>query len=170
MDNAKSELIKKLYEMVNHDNGNDNEKANAQRILNKLMRESGITEVDLQGLDESEHIFKYNTKRDRLLLFQIIVKVTNLRKYHSYTKGGRLASRISITHTQRAGDSQVELASLVPKRKHSKSNFFTIFIISYGVKKKKRFSTRSFKSTDYLEKARETVKGLVMTKWSDCYS
>lgn len=84
MKNTNSELLKKIYAVVEHDGGNENEKTNARRILNKLMREHGLTDADLQGVCIETHTFKYKNDWERRLLIQVITKITNKKESYKY--------------------------------------------------------------------------------------
>lgn len=71
--------MKKLRAMA--DQGTENERETARRMLDKLMAEHGVTEADLdkQTGETSPKWFKYTTKPEKSLLFQIVAKFTQDR-------------------------------------------------------------------------------------------
>jgi len=70
----KRELIKKLKALTS--SSNPNEAANAQRKLEALMKDEGISEEDLEaGEKVKSYIWGLHSQRHRSMLYQVIYKV-----------------------------------------------------------------------------------------------
>lgn len=74
---SKQNLLKKLLAVIEHQGGNENEKANAQRILYQLLEKYSVSLDDLNAVEEKWVEFKYVNKLEEKILAQILCKVLN---------------------------------------------------------------------------------------------
>lgn len=82
----KEELLIKLKALA--ERGEDGERENARRILQRLLEKYNIAEADLEEDALSEHSFRASGARARDLLVQVCFKVTNGdRRIYHYSKG-----------------------------------------------------------------------------------
>lgn len=84
MDKRKA-LLLKLKTLA--ERGEGGEKINAEEALKRLMVRYGYTVEELESEEKIECTFRYRTKRERQLLFQIIYKVTNVRDVSFFKRG-----------------------------------------------------------------------------------
>lgn len=103
--NAKTELLQKLKALA--ERGVNGEKANAEVLLNKLMKKYNVS-LDELSEDITETIeFKYHGTEQEKILRQVIYKVTNRKDNthsYSYTYSGRKCRTIlgaEVTKAQR---------------------------------------------------------------------
>jgi len=99
------ELLKKLKVLA--ERGVGGEKETAQKKLDKLMKQNGLTEADLKETEERYYLFSYNGPFKKRLLNQIIYKVLGASRtqlYHS--KGTR--NKIGV-HCTPAEKIEIEL-------------------------------------------------------------
>lgn len=78
------ETLKKLKVLA--ERGVGGEKETAQRKLEKLMKQSGLTERDLKDEEVKYYLFNYHFPHKKRLMYQLIYKtlgVDNFKLYHS---------------------------------------------------------------------------------------
>lgn len=81
-------LAKKLQELAQR--GEGGEKHNAARLLQRLMKRHGLTEADLNSLDETYHEFKVPASLQSLF-HQICASILGSKIYHAnaYSRKGK---------------------------------------------------------------------------------
>lgn len=129
MDENKKALLQKLKALA--EQGVGGEKINAQKLLNALMQQYGISDADLDDSNPVLCEFKCKSDIEEKLLIQTIFKVTNSRSMYTFSRraGGRTIKHLwgcKCTAAQR-----VEIEFLFDFYKRVFVKDFDIFVAAF---------------------------------------
>ena len=128
--NSNKELIKKIKALA--EGGTGGEKKNAEALLNKLMKKYNISYDEIDDDIVEEEAFKYRDQQQKILLIQVIYKVTN-EKGKSWTyKNKRNTLFAKVTKAQKI---EIECFYDWYKRQWIKERdlFFSAFIQKHSI-------------------------------------
>lgn len=133
---AKKELLQKLKALA--EQGVGGEKINAQRKLAALMRKYNISDEDISDEITQPCKFKYRGERERMLLVQVIYKVTNQRGAvfgFRYTQTGRTVSNMLGCEATKAQKLEIEFLFDFYKRLYKKEEkaLYMAFIQKHAI-------------------------------------
>ena len=107
--------------------GTGNEQENARRLLDDLLKKHGLSESDLDDEKTERADFKYQSKMERCLLFQVIAQITDSDKINFYSTYRQRQISVDLTPGQKI---EVTLKYEVYKEALKKEidAFFTAFL------------------------------------------
>lgn len=105
MESKQKELLMKLKALS--ETGVGGEKENAQELLQKYMRKYGITKKELEFETVKDVLFKFKNEREKMLLLQIVYKVTDSASWYFTYKGKQKISNARIVTCTNAQEVEI---------------------------------------------------------------